>query len=389
VLPVAICIARAAACAAAAAAAVCATAHAAAADFPTPLAAETIPKVETLPAQYPATWAFVNYPNDRIELRNVGSDSRDVKGQVQAHDSGTLLVPDKRPEFYVADTVWSRGSRGVRTDFITVYDTQTLNPTAEIVLPGAKRALITAMDGMMAFTDEQRMALIFNFTPASSVTVVDLLKREVLGNVDIPGCSLIYPSGARGFSTLCSSGTLLTVRLDANGAVSARTESKPFNPLDTDPLFTGSTLVGGVRYFPSLHGRVQPIDMRGDDVKILPDWPLVPAADEAGHWRPSGWQTVAGDDQKLLYVLMQPDAHEGTHKDPATEVWVYNVAAKTRLKRLRLVRPGSSIALTHGAEPLILVQSGARLDVYEPSGSLVRSLDLPGASSGISLLPVR
>lgn len=389
VLPVAICIARAAACAAAAAAAVCATAHAAAADFPTPLAAETIPKVETLPAQYPATWAFVNYPNDRIELRNVGSDSRDVKGQVQAHDSGTLLVPDKRPEFYVADTVWSRGSRGVRTDFITVYDTQTLNPTAEIVLPGAKRALITAMDGMMAFTDEQRMALIFNFTPASSVTVVDLLKREVLGNVDIPGCSLIYPSGARGFSTLCSSGTLLTVRLDANGAVSARTESKPFNPLDTDPLFTGSTLVGGVRYFPSLHGRVQPIDMRGDDVKILPDWPLVPAADEAGHWRPSGWQTVAGDDQKLLYVLMQPDAHEGTHKDPATEVWVYNVAAKTRLKRLRLVRPGSSIALTHGAEPLMLVQSGARLDVYEPSGSLVRSLDLPGASSGISLLPVR
>jgi hypothetical protein len=181
----------------------------------------------------------------------------------------------------------------------------------------------------------------------------------------------------------------LTVRLDANGAVSARTESKAFNPLDTDPLFTGSTLVGGVRYFPSLHGRVQPIDMRGDEVKILPDWPLVPAAEEAGHWRPSGWQTVAGDDQKLLYVLMQPDAHEGTHKDPATEVWVYNVATKTRIKRLRLVRPSSSIALTHGAEPLILVQNSARLDVYEPGGSLVRSLDLPGASSGISLVPVR
>ncbi len=387
-LPVAICIARAAAVCAAAGAAISATAQAAA-DFPTPLPAETIPKVETLPAQYPTSWAFVNYPNDRIELRNVGADSRDVKGQVQAHDSGTLLVPDKRPEFYVADTVWSRGSRGVRTDFITVYDTQTLNPTAEIVLPGAKRALITAMDGMMAFTDEQRMALIFDFTPASSVTVVDLLKRQVLGDVEIPGCSLVYPSGARGFSTLCSSGTLLTVRLDANGAVSARTESKAFNPLDTDPLFTGSTLVGGVRYFPSLHGRVQPIDMRGDEVKILPDWPLVPAAEEAGHWRPSGWQTVAGDDQKLLYVLMQPDAHEGTHKDPATEVWVYNVATKTRIKRLRLVRPSSSIALTHGAEPLILVQNSARLDVYEPGGSLVRSLDLPGASSGISLVPVR
>jgi methylamine dehydrogenase heavy chain len=245
------------------------------------------------------------------------------------------------------------------------------------------------MDGMMAFTDAERMALIFNFTPASSVTVVDLLKRQVLGDVEIPGCSLIYPSGPRGFSTLCASGTLLSVRLDANGAVTARTESKAFNPLDTDPLFTGSTLVGGVRYFPSLHGRVQPIDMRTEDVKILPDWPLVPAAEEAGHWRPSGWQVVAGDDQKLLYVLMQPDAHEGTHKDPATEVWVYNVASKSRVKRLRLVRPGSSIALSHGAEPLVLIQAGARLDVYDPNGALVRSLDLPGASSSIGIEPVR
>lgn len=383
-LPVAICIAC-----AAAGAAVGAPAHAAAADFPTPLPAETVPKVESLPAQYPTSWAFINYPNDRIELRNVGADSREVKGQVQAHDSGTLLVPEKRPEFYVADTVWSRGSRGVRTDFITVYDKQTLNPTAEIVLPGAKRALIVAMDGMMAFTDVQRMALIFNFTPASSVTVVDLLKRQVLGDVEIPGCSLVYPSGTRGFSTLCSSGTLLSVRLDANGAVTARTESKAFNPLDTDPLFTGSTLVGGVRYFPSLLGRVQPIDMRTDDVKILPDWPLLSAADEAAHWRPSGWQVVAGDDQKLLYVLMQPDAHEGTHKDPATEVWVYNVATKARVKRLRLVRPGSSVALSHGAEPLLLIQAGARLDAYDLNGALVRSLDLPGASSSIGIEPVR
>jgi methylamine dehydrogenase heavy chain len=266
----------------------------------------------------------------------------------------------------------------------------TLSPIGEIVLPGAKRALITPMQGLIAFTDDQRMALVFNFTPASSVTVVDLTKRQVLGEVETPGCSLVYPSGVRGFSTLCSSGTLLTVRLDANGAVAGRSESKAFNPLDTDPLFTESTVVGGVRYFPSLHGRMQPIDMRADDVKILPDWPLVPAADQAGGWRPSGWQLVASDEQKLLYVLMQPQAHEGTHKDPATEVWVYNAPTKARIKRVRLVRPGSSISLTHGAEPLLLVQAGERLDVYEPGGgSLVRSLDLPGLHTRMQIEPVR
>jgi methylamine dehydrogenase heavy chain len=363
--------------------------YAANAEFPNPLPPDSIPKVEKLPAKYPTTWSFLNYAGDRIELRNVGSDSREVKGQLQAHDSATLLVPDKRPEFYVADTVWSRGVRGIRTDFITIYDTQTLNPIGEIVLPGTKRALITAMEGLLAFTDDQRMALVFNFTPASSVAVVDLIKRQVLGEVDIPGCSLIYPSGARGFSTLCSSGTLLTVRLDANGAVAGRSETKAFNPLDTDPLFTASTLVGGVRYFPSLHGRVQPIDMRGDEVKVLPDWQLVTAADAAGQWRPSGWQIVASDEQKLLYVLMQPDAHEGTHKDPATEVWVFNVATKTRIKRIRLVRPGSSISLTHGADALLLVQSGERLDVYEAGGALLRSLDLPGFHTRMQIEPIR
>ncbi len=369
--------------------AACLAAASAAADFPTPLPAETIPKVETLPAKYPTTWSFLNYAGDRIELRNVGGDGREVKGQLQAHDSATLLVPDTRPEIYVADTVWSRGSRGIRTDFITIYDTQTLNPIGEIVLPGAKRALIVPMEGLITFTDEQRMALVFNFTPASSVTVVDLVKRQVLGEVEIPGCSLVYPSGPRGFSTLCSSGTMLTVRLDANGAAAGRSESKAFNPVDTDPLFTASAMVAGIRYFPSLHGRVQPVDMRGDEVKILPDWPLVPAADQAGHWRPSGWQVLAGDEAKLLYVLMQPDAHEGTHKDPATEVWVYDAAAKTRVKRLRLVRPGSSISLSHGVPQLLLVQAGERLDVYDPNGALVRSLDLPGLHTRMQIEPIR
>jgi methylamine dehydrogenase heavy chain len=359
-----------------------------AAEFPNPLPAETIPKVEKLPAHYPTAWSWLNYAGDRIELRNVGSDTREVKGQLQSHDSAILLIADNRPEIYVADTVWSRGARGARTDFITIYDKQTFEAIGEIVLPQPKRALITAMEGLIAFTDEQRMALVFNFTPASSVTVVDLVKRKPLGEIEIPGCSLVYPSGPRGFSTLCSSGTLLSIRLDANGAVASRSESKAFNPLDTDPLFTQSATLSGVRYFPSLHGRLQPVDMKGDDVKVLPDWPLVPAADAAGHWRPSGWQLIASD-EKLLYIVMQVDAHEGTHKDPGNEVWVFNPATKARVKRLRLVRRGSSIAVTHGADPLLLVQAGERLDVYDMQGMLLRSLDLPGLKSRMNIEPVR
>jgi methylamine dehydrogenase heavy chain len=372
--------------------AVAGSATAAAADaetaYPTPLAAETIPNVRTLPAIYPNTWAFLNFSSDRIELRNVGGDAREIEGQLQARDSAMLLIASTRPELYVADTVWSRFTRGVRTDYITVYDTKTLTPIGEIVLP-TKRGLITAMEGMFAFTDHERMALVFNFTPASSVTVVDLVKRKVLGEVEIPGCSLVYPTVARGFSTLCASGTLLTVLLGEDGKVTARSESKAFNVIDTDPLFTWSAQLGPVRYFPTMLGHVQPIETQGDAVTVLPQWSLVSADDAAAHWRPSGWQPIAGDGADSLFVLMQSDAREGSYKDPGSEVWVFDAKTKTRTKRLRLARPGSSIALTHSADPLLLVQGGERLDVYDSqTGSLLRSLNMTGFRTRMTIQPV-
>ena len=358
--------------------------------FPHPLPRDQTGVVLTLPAKYPTRWAFLDYASERIEIRDVGDDSRRVIGEVQARDSTTMLIPKDRPEFYTADTVWSRYTRGTRTDYITVYDKRTLEPIGEIVLPGAKRALITAQQGMFEFTDHERLGLVYDFTPAASVTVVDLVHRKVLGDVDIPGCALIFPSGRLGFSTLCASGTVFSVKLDAAGHVVGHAESKPFNHLGHNPLFTASTMIDGVRYFVTMQGDVQPIDMRHAYAKVLPGWPLVTPAERAAHWRPSGWQLVSSDAQGELYVLMQAHAHEGTQKDAADEVWVYDVATKQRLRRLRLVRPGSSIALTHGAKQTLLVQADQRLDVYDPeTGALIRSLDLPGLHTRLSIEPVR
>ncbi|MDE2304912.1 MAG: amine dehydrogenase [Gammaproteobacteria bacterium] len=369
--------------------------------FANPLPAGQIPNVLTLPVPYPKGWVFLDYASDRIEIRDVGSDARAVKGQVQARDSTTLLVPDGRNEFYTADTVWSRFTRGTRTDYITVYDKKTLEPTGEIVLPGGKRALITAMQGMFEFTDHERLGLVFDFTPASSVTVVDLPGRKVLGSIDIPGCSLIFPSGERGFFTLCSSGTMLSLKLDAQGRVIDRAESARFNDLSDNPLFTSSTVIDGVRYFVTMRGDVQPIDGRAEIAKVLPSWPLVSPAERAAHWQPAGWQVVTSDGHDTLYVLMQANAHEGTQKDPSQEVWVYDVRSHRRIRRLHLVRPGASIALTHADQPLLVVQSyvaskkggelgDGRIDVYDPrSGALLRSLNTPGFHTRMLIEPVR
>ena len=182
---------------------------------------------------------------------------------------------------------------------------------------------------------------------------------------------------------------MLSIRLDADGAVAGRSESKPFNQLDSDPLFTASAALGGVRYFPSLHGRVQPIDMKSDDVQVLPDWSLVSADEKAANWRPSGWQLIASDDKKLLYVLMQADAQEGTHKDPATEVWVFNAETKTRVRR-HAPRAAGVFHCPHAWRRTIDAGSrGRRLDVYDPQGgALLRSLGLPGFHTRMQMEPV-
>ena len=360
------------------------------ASFPKPLPVDGDLKVNTLPAVYPQGWVLLAYASDKFEIRDVGSDARTVEGQLPGFESATSLLGTRRPEIYVADTVWSRGNRGVRTDFITIYDKRTLLPSGEIVLPGAKRALVVPMQGMFALADQERLALVFNFTPSMSVTVVDLEQRKVLSEVETPGCSLVFPTGRRGFSSLCASGNLLSVQLDGQGHVAHRHESAPFNKLDTDPLLTASAVIDGIRYFPTLLGRMQPVDLRGEEPGILPDWPLVPAPEAGENWRPSGLQLVAAGDDARLYVIMQRDAHEGTHKDPGGEVWVFDPKTQTRVARLRLVRPGTSVEVTHGPEPKLLVATTDQLDVYGlPHGALIRSLDAPARRGGLLLEAVK
>lgn len=358
--------------------------------YPQPLPADPDLKVLKLPAEYPRSWTLLAYANDKFEIRDVGDDDRAVIGQLPSHESATVLMASHRPEIYVADTVWSRGNRGTRTDYITVYDKTTLLPLGEVVLPGAKRALIVPLEGMFSFAADEQLGLVFNFTPAASVTVVDLNRRKVLSDVPIPGCALAYPTGQRGFSTLCGSGTLLSIQLDARGGIKSRQETPAFNTVDADPLFTSSAVISGVRYFPSFHGRLQPIDLSTDQPRVLPDWRLVSSEDEAGRWRPSGLQVIASGDDGRLYVLMQPNGHEGSHKEAGTEVWCFDPQSHTRLARLRLVRPGTSIEVTHDRNPLLLVATKEQLDVYQlPNGNLVRSLDASAQRGGILMTAVK
>jgi methylamine dehydrogenase heavy chain len=89
-------------------------------------------------------------------------------------------------------------------------------------------------------------------------------------------------------------------------------------------------------------------------------------------------------------VLMQPDAHEGSHKEPGTEVWVFDPQSHERVGRLRLVRSGTSIEVTHDVNPLLLVATSEQLDVYAlPHGNLMRSLDSAAMRGGMLMEAVK
>ena len=76
---------------------------------------------------------------------------------------------------------------------------------ARFVIPCSLRRLLT---------DDERFLLIYNFTPAQSVSVVDIGERKFVGEVETAGCALVYPTGRRSFFSICSDGALLVMTLD-------------------------------------------------------------------------------------------------------------------------------------------------------------------------------
>jgi len=366
-----------------ASAATASLAGAAGAAYPQPLPLETIPASASLPATYPDSWMLVHDFNfnsiidGRAAIIDVMGTSTNLKGQIPVPQFGTVIASTKRPEIYTGDTFYSRMTRGERTDVVTIWDKATLAPKGEIPLPGNKRGqMVTIKNGFQLVNDEKWL-LVFGFTPGASVYVVDLDARKVINEVSIPGCSMMYPTGQRSFSTLCADGTLSTVTLDAAGqATTTVTSPKPVNDLDQDPMFMMPAMAGRTAWFVTFKGQLHGFDLSGEAVRDLGSFSLGTAPDAAPEWRPGGWQGVSADKAGRVYVLMNPNGRDGSHKDGGSDVWVMDPVKRVLVKRITLETPGVSIEVTQQAQPrLVIARADGVLDVYDvASGKLERSL---------------
>lgn len=353
------------------------------------LPVEEIGTVRTLSVPYPPHWllvhdgAFFHMNDGRVVLLDADAATAPAqyKGAINNSFMGAFAVAPARGELLVAETFHSRGQRGERTDVLTVYDQRTLAPTGEVVLPGGKRFTGMPERHALQLIDDERLALVFNQSPATSVYVVDLAQRTLLGEVQTPGCALIYPTGRRGFSSLCADGAMLSHQLDAAGRAGAAQRSKPMWDVEADPLFEKPAIVDGIAYFPSFSGQVLPVDLRGDAASPGKPWSLLGADDKAEGWRPGGWQFIDTDRNGLMYVLFHPQGADGTHKNPGVEVRVYDPGKRRLVRRHKLEHPAISLALTRDANPLLVTTAiGAHeqmnLDVYDAAdGRYLRTLD--------------
>ena len=187
-------------------------------DRPPPLPVEPTGVIETLPERYPADWflvhdaAFFHMSDGKIYVIDTSKDSLgdQVKGLFNNVLMGAILQVPSRGEIMSVETFHTRGTRGDRIDVLTVWDTVNLSPVAEVVLPTGKRFMGMPERVVLQTLNNDRWLAIFNLSPSTSVSLVDLDAREVIGEIPTPGCSFIYPNKDLAFSAICAEGGFLT-----------------------------------------------------------------------------------------------------------------------------------------------------------------------------------
>ena len=314
--------------------------------LPVHLSAEVAPEhtgeVATLPQPPHPHWVWAA---DLILRRSalIDADEGRFLGLING-GYGTVmpLFSRTRPEIYVPATYYSRGTHGARTDVVEIYGVANLGLQGEVEIP-PKRATNAVALAHAALSDDDRFLAIFNWTTGTSITIVDVAARRYVGEIQTPGCSLVYPAGPRRFLSLCADGALFTVTLDDAGLEASRSLSTPFFDPKVDPVTEKAVRVGNQWLFVSFDGIVHPVDGSGAEPVFGPTWSLVDAADRAEHWRIGGGQHLAAHRASgRLYALMHRGGPD-THKDPGEEVWIFDLATQRRVTRVPLKNPGFTI----------------------------------------------
>lgn len=264
----------------------------------------------------------------------------------------SLQFDHQRNEILAIETYFSRGSRGDRSDMVSVYDPKTMAFKEEIAIP-PKRMTSVKSTGVTALSDDNRFLIITNYTPAQSISVVDLETRQYVTEIETPGCSVVYPAGNRDFYAICGNGGFLQIRLDDTGNPILKKRHAPvFDPVD-DFLTIAASRHGDTWYFVSFDNNVHAIRMDADGVSVSKKWSLVSDEERADNWRISGMHhTAIHQKSGRLFMLMHQGEAE-TFEQPGEEVWVYDLNSGEKINVIELDDIALSISVSQDDDPTL------------------------------------
>nr|ANC58131.1 methylamine dehydrogenase heavy chain [Candidatus Methylacidiphilum infernorum] len=299
--------------------------------------------------------------------------SQQVLGMIDLGYLGNIVLSPGGQFVYAVESFYSRGTRGKRTDVITLYDGKNLSVVGEIIIP-PKRFLCVIKKNTQALSGDGRFLLVCNITPASSITVVDLHQRKYLREIPTPGYVLLYPYEKRRFIMIGRDGSLLVFSIDDEGHLEQRLRF-PAGFSMNDPLFEhGLYLRKTNQYvFISYEGLLNFLQLEGPAIQ----WGKKEDISQGSGWRPCGWQLLSCDPlEKNLYILMHKAGKEG-HKDSAEAVWEVDMTNQKCKRTISLERPVDSIQVAAQQKTyLCCLSRKGYLDIYDlQKGAKIGSME--------------
>ena len=337
--------------------------------------AEFTPEVgttETLPENTGQQWVWLygfRAPNMGDSRAFLMDDSGHQLGQLNmGFWAKTVINARTRGEIITLETYFSRGTRGERTDVVVLYDARTLSPSREVVIP-PKRLNAVKTRHLAVLSEDEKILLVVNYTPAQSISIVDLDAGTVVEEVETPGCSVLYTAGARDYYAVCADGSFLQLKIDDTGRVVTKRRTESLFDAVGDFLTISGSRIGDTWYFVSRDNNLYGITMRGDNIHLKGKWPLVTDAEREDGWMLAGQEhTAVHEASGRLYVLMQkgePDDFEG----PGSAVWVFDTAASRekvlKQQEIPMQEMTMSIDVSQGDKPRLY-----SLDIHIPLNTL-------------------
>lgn len=294
----------------------------------------------------------------------LGADDFAMKGNVGPGTVGQMALNKAGDTLFTSSVYLERYTYGPVTAVIHEWDVSTLKLKQEIEISN-KMAQVESQPGLLSLVGDEGYLLAQNATPATSISVVDIAKGAQIAEIPIPGCWTATPAttGMK-FTSICGDGTLKTYTFAADGTFSEPASSDTIFDVDADALFSNPARMGDKLVYVSFNGNLYVVDDSGAAPVLVETFSITDGS--LGGWAPSGSELIAYHaPSDTAFVLMHSGKYNGSHKNPAEEIWAVNMTSKKVVGRGK-AHHENGIAITQTEEPMLFAtgEEGA-LNKYE------------------------